>query len=170
MEGGSPVLEWITYGILGVILFALGYLFLRTARFFLSLLLIPVLGALGRTRAFGGLVRRWGERGPAGGLPVMGASDEAAVDEAAAAVARVRIPRAVTGGARLGAALGAAPGVWYAAQGGWAARVGGEPALMIAGHVAFALCLVGGAGVLVGSALGALAGVAVDAGRARRSR
>lgn len=163
MEGGSPVLEWITYGMVGVILFALGFLFLRTAYFFLSLLFIPVLGALGRTRRFGGVVRRWGERGPSAGMPVMGASDEAAVDEAAASLSRVRIPRTVRLAIRVGAALGALPGLWLAVRGAGLARERGDTAGEIAGYVAFALCLVAGAGVVVGSGLGALAGVALDA-------
>jgi hypothetical protein len=170
MEGGSPVLEWITYGIVGVILFALGFLALRTAWFFLSLLLIPVLGAVGRTRRLGPIVRRWGERGAPAGLPVMGPTDEVAVDEAAAALARVQIPPAVRAGVRLGAVLGAIPGVWLAVRGAQLSRASGDSPWEVAGHVAFALSLVAGAGAVAGAALGALAGLGFDALRRRPAR
>jgi hypothetical protein len=163
MEGGSPVLEWITYGIMGFVLLALGFLALRSAYFFLSLLAIPVLGALGRTRLFGGAVRRWGERGPATGLPVLGPTDEAAAAEAAAALSGVRVPRAVHLGLRIGALVGALPGVWLAVRGARLDAARGEPAAVIAGTVAFALCLVATAGAFVGGAAGALAGAAADA-------
>jgi hypothetical protein len=170
MEGGSPILEWITYGIVGFILLALLLLALRSAYFFLSLVAIPVLGALGRTRLFGGAVRRWGERGAGGGLPTLGATDEIAVDEAAARVSGVRVPRAVSLGLRIGAALGAAPGVWLALRGGWLGRARGAPPTEIAADVLFGLCLIASAGALVGGALGALAGAGVDAvARGRRN-
>jgi hypothetical protein len=164
MEGGSPVLEWITYGIVGFVLLALGLLAMRTAYFFLSLLAIPLLGALARTRAFGGLVRRWGERGPSAGLPTLGVTDEAAVDEAAR-LRGVRVPPAVRLGLRAGAAAGAAPGLWLAARGGFLARARGESVAEIAATVAFGVCLVAAAGLLVGAALGALLGAGVDAVR-----
>ena len=163
MEGGSPILEWITYGIVGLVLAALGFLALRSAYFFLSLLAIPVLGALGRTRRFGGAVRRWGERGPASGLPALGPTDEAAVDEAAARLSGVRVPRAVQLGLRIGAGLGALPGVWMAVRGARLDLARGASTGEVVGTVAFALCLVAAAGALVGGALGALGGAAVDA-------
>jgi hypothetical protein len=163
MEGGSPVLEWITYGIMGVILFALGFLALRTAYFFLSLLFIPVLGALERTQRFRGVVRRWGERGPNTGLPVLGATDEAAVDEASAAHSRVRIPAIVGTAMRVGAALGALPGVWLAIRGARLSLARGDSSLEVAANAAFGLCLIAGAGAIVGSAVGALVGIGLDA-------
>lgn len=162
MEGGSPILEWITYGMVGVVLLALVLLALRSASFFLSLLAIPVLGLLGRTRLAGGMVRRWGERGPRDGLPVLGASDEAAIDEAVRA-AGVRVPRAVLRGLWLGGAAGATPGIVFAVRGAWLSTARGESAGEIAGTVAIALGLVAAAGALVGATLGALAGAGVDA-------
>jgi hypothetical protein len=168
MEGGSPILEWITYGIIGFVLLALLLLALRSASFFLSLLAIPVLGALGRTRLAGGLVRRWGERGPAVGLPVLSAADEEAVDEAAAGLSRVRVPRAVRLGIRTGAVLGALPGVWLAARGAQLGSARGESPAEVAATVAFALCLVSAAGAIAGAATGAVAGAGVDAIRRGR--
>jgi hypothetical protein len=167
MEGGSPVLEWITYGIMGLVLLMLLVIVVRSAYFFLSLLAIPVLGALGRTRLAGGVVRRWGERGPHDGLPVLGASDEVAVDEAARALAGVRVPRAVRLGLWAGAAAGAVPGVVLAVRGARAAAARGETGLEIVATVAMSLALVGAAGALAGAAVGVLAGVGVDALRRR---
>jgi hypothetical protein len=166
MEDGSPLLEYVTYGIVGFLGLAMLLLALRTAWFFLSLLMVPVLGALGRTRLAGAAVRRWGERGPHIGLPVMGPTDEAAVAEAAAA-SRVQIPRAIRLGVRAGVAVGASPGVWYAGHGALLARARGDSAWEIAGHVALALCLVSPAGALLGAGAGGLAGLAIDAGRGR---
>ena len=163
MEGGSPVLEWITYGIVGFVLLALSLLALRTAYFFLSLLAIPVLGALGRTRLLGGAVRRWGERGATGGLPVLGASDERAVEEAAARLSGGSVPRPVQVGLVVGAVVGALPGVWLAVRGGRLSAARGESPWEIAATVAFGLCLVAAAGALVGGAVGALGGAGVDA-------
>lgn len=165
MEGGNPVLEWITYGIMGLVLLMLVVIVVRSAYFFLSLLAIPVLGVLGRTRLAGGVIRRWGERGPSTGMRVLGATDEAAADEAARRLSRVRVPRAVLVGLRAGAGLGALPGLWLAVRGGRLSAARGETALEIAVTVAFAVCLVASAGALVGGALGALAGAGVDAAR-----
>jgi hypothetical protein len=170
MEGGSPILEWITYGIVGFVLLALLLLALRTAYFFLSLLAIPVLGALGRTRLAGGVVRRWGERGPQVGLALPAASDEQAIDTAVAAHGGVQVPRAVSRGLRVGALLGALPGVWMAARGAYLSLGRGESAVEVAATVAFALALVSAAGALVGGGVGALAGAAVDAVRGARPR
>jgi len=168
MEGGNPILEWITYAMVGFVLLTLGFFAVRSAYFFLSLLFIPVLGALGRTRLFGGAVRRWGERGPKTGMSSLGASDEAAVDEATRELNRVRVPRAVSVGLRVGAAVGAVPGIWQAVVGARLAAARGETAGEIAATVALALSLVAAAGTLVGAGLGALAGAGVDAMRRRR--
>jgi hypothetical protein len=168
MEGGNPILEWITYAMVGFVLLTLGFFAVRSAYFFLSLLFIPVLGALGRTRLFGGAVRRWGERGPQAGMSSLGATDEAAVDDAARALNRVRVPRAVSLGLRVGAAAGAAPGLWQAVQGARLAAARGESAVEILATVALALSLVAAAGALVGAGLGALAGAGVDAVRRPR--
>ena len=162
MEGGSPILEWITYGIVGFVLLTLGFFAVRSAYFFLSLLFIPVLGALGRTRLFGGAVRRWGERGPSTGMSPLGPSDEEAVEAATRELNRVRVPRAVSIGLRAGAAVGALPGVWQAVRGARLAAERGETAIEIAATVALALCLVAAAGTLVGAGIGALAGAGVE--------
>ncbi len=49
MEGGSPLLEWITYGMIAFVLFAIGFLAFRSAWFLVSLLAIPVTNALSRS-------------------------------------------------------------------------------------------------------------------------
>jgi hypothetical protein len=101
---------------------------------------------------------------------VLGVTDEAAVDEAAARLSGVRVPRAVQLGVRLGALAGALPGVWLAARGGWLSRVRGESAAQIVADVAFGLCLVAGAGALVGAAIGALVGAGRRRGAPERRR
>ncbi len=168
MEGGSPVLEWITYGIVAFVLLTLGVLFVRTAWFFLSLLAIPVTDALGRTRLFGGVVRRWGERGPRGEGTVLDPRTEQAIGEASAA--QLQIPASVRVGARVGGALGALPGVWMAVTGARAALLRGDTAGEIAGAVAMGLALVAAAGAIAGAGVGVLAGIAVAALRGDRRR
>lgn len=170
MEGGNPILEWITYGMIGLVLLSVALLALRSAWFILSLLLIPVTGALGRTRLFGRAVRRWGERGAggAGGLRTLGPSDEEAI--AAAVAARPVVPAVVRRAMVVGAVLGALPGVWMAVDGVRHDLARGEPTAAIAGTVAMALALVSAAGVFVGGAVGALVGLALDAAAERRQR
>jgi hypothetical protein len=53
--------------------------------------------------------------------------------------------------------------VWLAVRGARLSMTRGDSALEVVANVAFAVCLVSGAGAIVGSALGALAGIAVDA-------
>lgn len=167
MEGGSPILEWITYGIVGVILLALGVLFLRTAWFFTSLLLIPLAQALSRTR-FAGPVRRWGERGSDRRIPALDPSTEAAIGEAE--LANLQIPPSVRVGVRVGVALGGLGGVVAMARGVWLAHHRGESVAAVAATVGVALGLVTAPGVVVGAVLGAAGGAALDALKRPRPR
>jgi hypothetical protein len=48
MEGGNPLLEYLTYGVISLVALALGILALRSAWFFLSLLAIPLAETVGR--------------------------------------------------------------------------------------------------------------------------
>lgn len=167
MEGGSPLLEWITYAIVAFVLLALGALALRSAWFFLSLLAIPLTTLLARrSRRLRRTFYRWGERGTAS-LPgvTLGPEEEQAIAEAQAAHAVV--PAAVRRGVRIGAALGALPGLWSAVRGAQLELARGESAATVAGTVALALGLVAGAGIVVGAVLGAAAGIAVEAARGR---
>ena len=160
MEGGNPVLEWITYGIVSVVLLALGLLFLRTAWFFTSLLLIPVTQALGRTR-FAGAVRRWGERGGTTATTPLDPATEAAIGDAE--LAGLQIPPGVRTGVRVGAALGAIAGVVAVAHGVWLGHQRGDGFGEVAATVGVALGLVLAPGVVVGAVLGAAGGAALDA-------
>lgn len=168
MEGGSPILEWVTYGIIGVVLLTLGILFLRTAWFFLSLLAIPVTHLLGRTRLFGGVIRRWGERGPATGSRVLDRQADDAIGEAS--MAQWQVPGAVRTGLRLGAVLGTLPGVWMAVQGARLAGARGESPWEVAGTIATAAGLVMAPGLLAGAAGGAAVGLLAATLRGERDR
>jgi uncharacterized membrane protein len=164
MEGGSPVLEWITYAMVACVLLTLGFFAFRTATFFLSLLAIPITSVLGRrSRRVRRLLYRWGERGTAG-LPgtTLGPEEEAALDEIMAAQ-RPKVPLVVRRGVVVGAGLGAVPGLWLALRGAQLELARGETLGTVVGTVAFALGLVAGAGVVVGGTLGAAAGLALDA-------
>lgn len=166
MEGGTTVVDWISYGIIGFVLFALAVLLLRSAWFFLSLLVIPVTDVLARRTRLGGALRRWGERG----VPVAGPLARPVPESWAApdTPPPSLVPPAVRRGAGIGAALGALPGVWWAARGAvLTVRAGGTWPEALA-QAALGLGLVASAGVLVGTALGALAGLAVDARRGAR--
>ena len=164
MEGGSPILEWITYGMIACVLLALAFLAFRSAWFFASLFAIPLTSVLGRTRRFGGRVRRWGERGaPQDGVPLLGASDEAALDEALATQSQV--PAAVRGAMIAGAVLGALPGLWMAIRGVRLGLARGEPVGDLAATAGIALGLVGAAGVIAGAVVGVGAGLLFEAVR-----
>ena len=144
-------------------LFALAVLLLRSAWFFLSLLAIPLTDTLARRTRLGGAIRRWGERG----APV--APHDAAAD-VGHLVAPSLVPRAVRLGAGIGALLGALPGVWWAVRGvGATLRTGGTPMDAVA-QAALALGLVATAGLLVGTGLGAGAGLAYESLRRRSAR
>lgn len=159
MEGGTTVVDWISYGIIGFVLFALAVLVLRSAWFFLSLLAIPVTDVLARRTRVGGALRRWGERGTVG-LPTRAGATEPATPPPSL------VPRGVRRATAIGAALGAVPGVWWAARGALlTVRRGGATEALA--QAALGLGLVAAAGVLVGSAAGALAGLALDARRRR---
>jgi hypothetical protein len=160
MEGGTTLVDWISYGIIGFVLFALAVLALRSAWFFLSLLAIPVTDVLARRTRLGGALRRWGERGEAVGPTRPGAPAEVPAPSL--------VPRTVRHSAGVGAALGALPGVWWAARGAVLTLRGGGTALEALAQAALGLGLVAAAGVLVGAAAGALTGVAIDAVRTRR--
>ena len=170
MEGGSPLLEWITYGMIACVLLALGFLAMRSAWFFASLLAIPVTSVLSRSRRIGRVVRRWGERGVAqGGVPTLGPTDEAAVEEAVAAVGP-QVPPVVRRAMIAGALLGALPGLWMAVRGAQLDLARGEGMASVAATIGMAVCLVGAAGLFVGGAVGIAVGLALDAGRRRPSR
>ena len=160
MEGGTTFVDWISYGILGFVLFALAVLLLRSAWFFLSLLAIPITDTLARRTRLGGAIRRWGERG----APV-GRYDAAA--DVGHAVAPSLVPRAVRIGAGVGAVLGALPGIWWAVRGAQATLRAGGTAMDAVAQAALGIGLVAAAGVLVGTALGAGAGLAYESVRRR---
>jgi hypothetical protein len=160
MEGGTTFVDWISYGIIGFILFALAVLALRSAWFFLSLLAIPVTDVLARRTRMGGALRRWGERGAPPGAFASGVPD--------AAPAPSLVPPTVRRGAGIGATLGALPGVWWAARGALLTLRTGGTAIEAVAQAALGIGLVAAAGVLVGAAVGALTGAAVDALRTRR--
>ena len=160
MEGGTTLVDWISYGILGFVLFALAVLLLRSAWFFLSLLAIPLTDTLARRTRLGGAIRRWGERG----APV-GAHDAAA--DVAHEIAPSLVPRAVRIGAGLGAVLGALPGIWWAVRGAQSTLRAGGTVLDAVGQAALGLGLVAAAGLLVGTAVGAGAGLAYESVRRR---
>jgi hypothetical protein len=164
MEGGSPLLEYVTYAIVGIVLCALGVLALRTAWFFLSLLAIPLTEAASRWRPTARIVRRWGERGVSReyGTP-NGAVTQAPLDE----MRRPQVPLAVRRGLAWGAALGTLPGVWLAVHGAMQARAADASSGEIAAAVGMGLGLVAAAGALAGGAVGALAGLAREAWRTR---
>jgi hypothetical protein len=83
------------------------------------------------------------------------------------AVAPSLVPRAVRLGAGIGAVLGALPGVWWAVRGAATTlRAGGTPMDAVA-QAALGLGLVAAAGLLVGTALGAGAGLAYESIRTR---
>ena len=164
MEGGTTVVDWISYGIIGFVLFALAVLVLRSAWFFLSLLVIPVTDVLARHTRLGGALRRWGERGvPVAGPLARPAPESWAVSTSAA---KSLVPRVVRRGAGIGAAMGALPGVWWAARGALLTLRAGGTTMEAVAQAALGIGLVASAGLLVGTALGALAGLAIDARRA----
>ena len=160
MEGGNPIVEYLTYGILALVALALGILAVRSAWFFLSLLAIPLTETVGRWRPFRGAVQRWGERGAADDPELWGA--RLATEPARAPEGS---PRAVRVGMRVGALLGTLPGLWFGgrdAARAWSAGATDDAAWALLMGVAF----LGGAGLLLGIALGA--GVGVLLGAARR--
>jgi hypothetical protein len=131
-------------------------LVLRSAWFFLSLLAIPLTDTLARRTPLGGMIRRWGERG----APV---DRLAAAADVAHEAAPSLVPRRVRVGAGVGAALGALPGLWFAARGAVLTVQRGGTALEAAAQAALGVGLVASAGVLVGTALGAGLGLALEA-------
>jgi hypothetical protein len=159
MEGGSTLVDWISYGIIGFILCALAILALRSAWFFLSLLAIPVTDVLARHTRLGGALRRWGERGEGVRPAAAGALEMPPAPSL--------VPHVVRRGAAIGAALGALPGVWWAARGALLTARSGGTMLEAVAQAALGLGLVAAAGVLVGAAAGALTGAAIDAVRTR---
>jgi hypothetical protein len=159
MEGGSPLLEYLTYGVLGLVAFALCVLTLRSAWFFLSLLAIPLAETVGRWRPFRGAVERWGERGAHADPRLWGARPP--TDAGAESPTRRGSPRAVRLGMRLGALLGALPGLWLGVRDATRASTAGDAAWAFV----MGLALLGGAGLLLGIALGAGAGVLIAASR-----
>ena len=164
MEGGSRLLEWVTYGVMGLVLLALGVLFVRSAWFFLSLLVIPLAETVGRWRPFRGMVDRWGERGGRRDPELWAARLD--VEPAHQAPPRPTMPRAIRLGTRLGAAVGAVPGLWLAVRDASRAMDAGTPGDAV-WAVVMGLALVGGAGVLLGAALGAAIGLLVEVARGR---
>lgn len=167
MEGGNPIVTWISYGILGFVLAALAILALRSAWFFLSLLAIPLTDVLARRTRLGGVLRRWGERGPRYGSGFAADAPAQATPTEDPARRPSHVPAPVRRGAQLGAVIGAAPGIWLAARAALLTVRGGGSALGAAAEAALALGLVAGAGLLVGAALGALGGAAWAALRDR---
>ncbi len=165
MEGGTTLVDWISYGIIGFVLFALAVLVLRSAWFFLSLLAIPLTDVLARRTPLGGALRRWGERGTPVAGPLARPVPESWATPATAQTSLV--PLVVRRGAAVGAALGALPGLWWAARGAVLTLRAGGTALAALAEAALGVGLVAAAGVLVGPALGARAGLAVDATRER---
>jgi hypothetical protein len=160
MEGGHSLVDWISYGILGFILFAFAVLLLRSAWFFLSLLAIPLTDTLARRTRLRGAIRRWGERG-APVDPIAAAADVA--HEAAPSL----VPRRVRLGAGVGAALGALPGLWWAGRGALLTAERGGTALETLAQAALGVGLVASAGLLAGTAAGALVGLVLEAVRGR---
>ena len=159
MEGGNPILEYLTYGVLGLVALALGILVVRSAWFFLSLLAIPLTETVGRWGPFRGAVQRWGERG---------ARDDPALWAARLATEPARAPdgspRAVRVGMRVGALLGTLPGLWLGgrdAARAWSTGATDDAAWALLMGVVF----LGGAGLLLGIALGAGVGIAIAASR-----
>ena len=165
MEGGTTLVDWISYGIIGFVLFALAVLVLRSAWFFLSLLAIPVTDVLARRTRLGGALRRWGERG----TPVAGRLAPPIPESWAtpATAPQSLVPLVVRRGAAVGAALGALPGLWSAARGAVRTLATGGTTMAALAEAALGIGLVASAGLLVGTALGALAGLAIDALRSR---
>ena len=162
MEGGSRVLEYLTYGVIGFVALALGILAVRSAWFFLSLLAIPLAETVGKWRPFRGAVERWGERGALRDPALWAARLE--LEESARPAARLQSPRAVRLSMRIGAALGTLPGLWLGvrdAARAWSAGATGDAAWALVMGVAF----LGGAGLLVGVAIGAGVGIAITAMR-----
>ncbi len=159
MEGGSPLLEYLTYGVLGLVALALGILALRSAWFFLSLLAIPLTETVGRWRPFRGAVQRWGERGEHADPRLWAARLPA--EEGPAAPVNAGSPRVVRLAMRLGALLGVLPGVWLGVRDAARATTMADAAWALLMGIA----LLGGAGLLVGIALGAGAGILIAAAR-----
>lgn len=166
MEGGSPFVQYLTYGMIAVVLCALGFLAFRTAWFFLSLLVIPLGEAASRWAPAARLATRWGERG-ARRDPTSWRHD--AIGAAQTEQAPRLPPRAVRRGMAIGAALGALPGVWLGVRGALRTHASGGSALEIAAAMGIALGLVAAAGALVGGAAGAAGGAAWDAIAAARA-
>jgi hypothetical protein len=164
VEGGSPLLEYATYAVVGIVLAALGLLFLRTTWFFLSLLLIPLTESASRWAPTRRLVRRWGENGSE---PMPSALEPTATG--AADGDAIRIPLAVRRGVWLGAAIGALPGLALALRGALhaAAATGGTLGDILSA-VAAGVGLVAAAGALLGGAIGAMLGAGWDAVHSRR--
>jgi hypothetical protein len=163
MEGGSPLLEYLTYGVLGFVALALGILALRSAWFFLSLLAIPLTETVGRWRPFRGAVERWGERG-ARRDPALWAARLDVSAESPDVAERAEAPRAVRAGMRVGALLGVVPGVVLGVRDALRASAHGATT-DAAWALVMGIALVGGAGLLLGVALGAGAGLLVTAAR-----
>jgi hypothetical protein len=170
MEGGNPILEYVTYGVMGLVLLALGVLAVRSAWFFLSLLAIPLAETAGKWRPFRRAVARWGERGARRDPDLWRATaspplESDAIDEAALAAAGPIVPRPVRRGLRLGALLGALPGLWLAWDGARQTLARGEGTAAALGAAGIGIGLVAAAGALLGGALGAGAGLAWEATR-----
>jgi|RhiMethySRZTD1v2_1073278.scaffolds.fasta_scaffold05356_4 hypothetical protein len=58
MEGGSRFVEWLTYGIIAIVLFAMVYFLARTLKLTMGFLSLPLSDVLQRWR----FTRRWFER------------------------------------------------------------------------------------------------------------
>jgi len=166
VEGGNPILEYITYAMVGVVLFALGFLAFRTAKFFLTLLAIPLLEAAARWRPAARSVAAWGERGAERDPTSWRATLAPDVD--AQVVTTRDVPIGVRRGVAAGATIGALPGIWYAISGALRDHVAGAPLTDVAATIGIAIGLVAAAGAFVGAAVGVVAGLGVEALRERR--
>jgi hypothetical protein len=162
MEGGSPFFEYLTYGVVAIVLGAMLFLLLRTVWFFLSLLAIPLTQVASRWPPAERMLVRWGDRG-ARRDPTTWRHAPLQSTGAPLVATTGSPPRSVSRGALVGAVLGALPGVWLAMRGALHARATGGSAGEIAAAVGMGLGLVAAAGVLAGAAVGVLAGLAWNA-------
>jgi hypothetical protein len=165
MEGGSSFVEYLTYGMVGVVLLALGFLAVRTAWFFLSLLAIPFSEAASRWAPARRALSRWGDRGARRDPTTW---RHAGREPAPASDAGPGAPPAVRRGLGVGALLGAVPGLWLAARGGLHTHAAGGSTAEVLSAIGIGIGLVAAAGALLGAGLGAAAGIAWDALARRR--
>lgn len=163
MEGGSPLLEYLTYGVIGVVLLIVAAMAVRSAMFFLSLFLVPLADTFGGWAPARRRLERWARHGAERDADIWRGAATAMPERVAAP------PSVVERAAAVGGALGVLPACWVVAAGP-VAHLLATPASWRGDLAAAALTLamVGVPGAVAGAGLGAAAAMMRQAIAGRR--